>query len=74
MVNKMPNPDQSRRAFVKRSVYVPPAILTLAAAPAYAKAGSEKSNGGDTRGDGRGRPDRGKSDHTWGGGRSAETE
>jgi hypothetical protein len=30
------------RKFVGRCVYVPPAILTLAAAPAFAKAGSEK--------------------------------
>lgn len=32
----------SRRDFVRKSVYVAPAILSLAAAPAYAKAGSEK--------------------------------
>jgi hypothetical protein len=32
----------SRREFVKRAAYVPPAILTLAVAPSYAKAGSEK--------------------------------
>jgi hypothetical protein len=31
-----------RREFVKRAVYVAPAILTLAATPAYAKAGSDK--------------------------------
>ena len=30
------------REFVKRAVYVAPAILTLAATPAYAKAGSDK--------------------------------
>jgi hypothetical protein len=34
--------NASRRDFVKRAAYVVPAILTLAAAPAYAKAGSEK--------------------------------
>jgi hypothetical protein len=32
----------SRREFVKKAAYVPPAILTLAAAPSYAKTGSEK--------------------------------
>lgn len=32
----------SRREFIKRAAYVPPAILTLAAAPSYAKSGSEK--------------------------------
>jgi hypothetical protein len=32
----------SRREFVKKAAYVPPAILTLAVAPSYAKAGSEK--------------------------------
>ena len=35
---------QSRREFVKRAAYVAPAILTLAAAPAYAKAGSDKGD------------------------------
>ncbi len=35
-------PDPSRRAFVTRAAYVAPAIITLAAAPSYAKAGSEK--------------------------------
>lgn len=32
--------DESRRGFVKRAAYVAPAILTLAAAPEFAKAGS----------------------------------
>lgn len=32
----------SRREFVKKAAYVPPAILTLAVAPAYAKSGSQK--------------------------------
>jgi len=32
----------SRREFVKRAAYVPPAILTLAVAPSYAKNGSAK--------------------------------
>ena len=34
--------SRSRRDFVKKAAYVPPAILTLVAAPAYAKSGSEK--------------------------------
>jgi hypothetical protein len=40
-----PPPDQARRQFVKRSVYAAPAILTLAAAPEFAKAGSGKPAG-----------------------------
>jgi hypothetical protein len=32
----------SRREFMRRAAYVPPAILTLAVAPSYAKAGSGK--------------------------------
>jgi hypothetical protein len=35
-------PDKSRRDFVKHGAYVAPAILTLAAAPEFAKAGSAK--------------------------------
>jgi hypothetical protein len=31
----------SRREFVKKAAYIAPAILTLEAAPAYAKAGSK---------------------------------
>ena len=34
--------QNSRRNFVKKAAYIAPAILTLAAAPAYAKSGSEK--------------------------------
>ena len=34
--------SNSRREFVKKAAYVAPAILTLAVAPAYAKAGSVK--------------------------------
>jgi hypothetical protein len=33
----------SRRDFMRRAAYVAPAILTLAVAPSYAKAGSEKA-------------------------------
>lgn len=34
--------NDSRRGFVKKTVYVAPAILTLSAAPAFAKPGSTK--------------------------------
>ena len=34
--------NESRRDFVKRATYVTPAVLTLAAAPEFAKAGSVK--------------------------------
>ena len=33
---------QSRREFIKKAAYIPPVILTLAAAPSYAKTGSHK--------------------------------
>ena len=35
-------PNGSRRAFVRKAIYVTPAVLTLAVAPSYAKAGSVK--------------------------------
>jgi hypothetical protein len=35
--------DPSRRDFIKKAAYVAPAILTLPAAPQYAKAGSVKT-------------------------------
>ena len=35
---------QSRRSFVKRAAYMTPAVLTLAAAPEFAKAGSIKDD------------------------------
>jgi hypothetical protein len=38
----MTAPNGSRRNFMKRGLYVAPAILTLAAAPEFAKAGSAK--------------------------------
>jgi hypothetical protein len=44
----------SRRAFVKKAAYVAPVILTLAAAPSFAKAGSNK--GGPSPGRAPGRP------------------
>ncbi len=45
----MTAPDASRRRFVKGSVYVAPAILTLTAAPAFAKSGSAKPDGGKNK-------------------------
>jgi hypothetical protein len=39
----------TRRQFVKKAAYITPAILTLAVAPAYAKAGSEKGGGKEIR-------------------------
>jgi hypothetical protein len=36
------NTSENRREFVKRAAYIAPVILTLAAAPAYAKSGSDK--------------------------------
>lgn len=46
--------DPSRRDFVKRGAYVAPAVLTLAAAPQFAKAGSVKPGRGDGGKHGRG--------------------
>jgi hypothetical protein len=34
--------DDSRRKFIRTAAYIAPAVLTLAVAPAYAKAGSTK--------------------------------
>jgi hypothetical protein len=41
--------SDARREFVKRAAYVAPAILTLAAAPAFAKAGSDKAAINDSK-------------------------
>ena len=41
-----PKRAPGRRKFLARASYVAPAILTLKAAPAYAKNGSEKPPGG----------------------------
>lgn len=46
----MTTPDKSRRDFVKRGAYVAPAILTLTAAPAFAKSGSAKPDKGPGNG------------------------
>jgi hypothetical protein len=56
----MTAPDSSRRDFVKRGAYVAPAILTLAAAPEFAKAGSAKPE--PPKGPGRGNDGPGRSD------------
>jgi hypothetical protein len=45
----------SRRAFVRRMAYAAPTVLTLAAAPEFAKAGSGKWDAGGGRGPDRGR-------------------
>lgn len=42
MTAKMSSKGKGRRAFVKKAAYIAPAILTLAAAPEFAKAGSDK--------------------------------
>ena len=39
--DKFTGEQESRRSFMKKAIYVPPTILTLQAAPAYAKYGSE---------------------------------
>ena len=36
--------SDSRRDFVKKAMYVAPVVLTLAAAPAFAKTGSTKGS------------------------------
>jgi hypothetical protein len=42
MAEKRIDHKLSRRQFVKQAAYITPAILSLAVAPAFAKAGSEK--------------------------------
>ena len=51
-------PNHSRRDFIKRGSYVAPVILTLAAAPEFAKAGSVKPS--DPKGGGKDRPGKDK--------------
>ena len=36
--------EQTRREFIKKMAYMPPAILTLVAAPAFASGGSPNGN------------------------------
>lgn len=40
-----------RRAFIRKSVYAAPAILTLSALPAFAKAGSNSQKSGKSKRD-----------------------
>jgi hypothetical protein len=40
--SKMSPPTRSRRAFVKKAAYMTPAIVSMMAVPAFAKAGSTK--------------------------------
>lgn len=42
MAKKLNVKEESRRNFVKKAAYVAPAILSLQAAPAFAKEGSRK--------------------------------
>jgi len=57
--------DQKKRAFVKKAAYVAPAIVTMAAIPSFASAGSgysqrpgpQLSSFSSGRHGGRGRPD-----------------
>ena len=42
MAKKLTVEEESRRNFVKKAAYVAPAILSLQAAPAFAKEGSRK--------------------------------
>lgn len=43
--------DPSRRKFIKKLAYVPPAVLTLSAVPSYATTGSPRSGEHDKGGD-----------------------
>jgi hypothetical protein len=61
---KVTEPSYSRRDFVKRGAYVAPAILTLAAAPEFAKAGSVKSD--DPKGGDKDKPGKDKPGKGWG--------
>jgi hypothetical protein len=45
MAEKRSSHETSRRDFVKKASYVAPLILTLKAAPALAKPGSDKGKG-----------------------------
>ena len=42
MAKEISEHGASRREFVKKAAYIAPAIITLQAAPSYARAGSEK--------------------------------
>ena len=49
MVHDQSNHGPSRRKFVKKAAYVVPAVLSLAVAPAYVKAGSNERAPGEAR-------------------------
>jgi hypothetical protein len=51
----MDRTSETRRDFFKKAAYVAPAILTLQAAPSYAKSGSEKPDKGPKDGKGHGK-------------------
>ena len=58
---KRTEPDSSKREFMKKAIYVAPAILTLQAVSAAAKAGSEKGyERDDERNDDRGHDNNGR--------------
>ena len=56
----MEKQQESRREFVKKAAYITPAILTLAVAPSYAKAGSYKGPGHGQDNNGKGNNGKGK--------------
>ena len=39
-MNKKAETDQNRRDFIKKAAYIAPAVLTMAAVPSFASAGS----------------------------------
>ena len=50
MTAKTPTKGMGRRDFVKKAAYIAPAILTLTAAPAFAKNGSDHKGEQDSPG------------------------
>jgi hypothetical protein len=47
MAHDMIDHERSRRQFIKKAAYLAPAIVSLAVAPSYAKAGSNKDKDKD---------------------------
>jgi hypothetical protein len=48
--------QMSRREFIKKAAYIPPVVLTLAAAPAFIKAGSgDEGRPEEAKGKGKGK-------------------
>jgi len=43
----MKQANESRRRFVKKALYIPPAIATLTVLPAFAQSGSGQPNGAE---------------------------